>query len=263
MKIYKFLLAFLSTFIFFSIIETPLTIEASNNIFDVYYYIDEESNKLYCQKDGVSTEVYLEYTFEYFYVSYDKVFAHAKDKQENEYDIILSAKDEIDFNSEQALISLASVSGSSNETTVYEYLKNTMGINTAAACGVLSNIKSESSFNPNALGDNGTSYGICQWHNSRWTKLQDFCNNNGYNWRTLEGQLHYLEYELKYSYPSVWNKLISVENSSSGAYEAGWYWCYYFEIPANRDTVSVNRGNYAKNTYWEYYKDVAPPQTHG
>jgi hypothetical protein len=259
MKFYRFLAIFLSAFISFYIIKIPLTIEASNETSNIYYYIDEENNKLYRQENEVTTEVYSEYDFEYFYVSYDKVFVHAKDVQENEYDVILSDDAEVSFNNEQTQISLSSVSGSDNETTVYEYLKNTMGLNTAAACGVLSNIKSESSFNPNALGDSGTSYGICQWHNSRWTKLQNFCNDNGYDWTTLEGQLHYLEYELKNSYPSVWNKLINVANTSDGAYEAGWYWCYYFEIPANKDTVSVNRGNYAKNTYWEYYKDALTP----
>lgn len=67
------------------------------------------------------------------------------------------------------------------------------------------------------------------------------------------GQLHYLEYELQHSYSSVWNRLHSVDNTADGAYDAGWYWCYYFEIPANKASVSVTRGNYAKNTYWPIY----------
>ena len=50
----------------------------------------------------------------------------------------------------------------------------TMGLNNAAACGVLTNIQCESSFNPEVLGDGGTSYVICQWHNERWTRLQKY-----------------------------------------------------------------------------------------
>ncbi len=145
------------------------------------------------------------------------------------------------------------VYAASNEETVFNYLVKTMGLNEAAACGVLSNIRSESGFRPNALGDNGTSYGICQWHNSRWTNLKNYCNKHGYDWKTLNGQLHFLEYELKNNYKSVYNTLKSVPNTAQGAYDAAYKWCYSYEVPANRAKVSVTRGNYAKNTYWPKY----------
>lgn len=54
----------------------------------------------------------------------------------------------------------ASVTGKAEETEIFEYLTGTMNLNQAAACGILANIQYESGFNPNALGDNGTSYGI-------------------------------------------------------------------------------------------------------
>ena len=143
-----------------------------------------------------------------------------------------------------------------NEETIYSFLKNTMKLNTAAACGVIANIYYESSFNPNSTGDYGTSYGICQWHNSRWDRLRTYCSNNGYNSTTLTGQLNYLNYELKNYYPSVYNYLTSVPNTAQGAYDAAYYWCYYFEIPASRSSVSVTRGNKARNTYWpKYYNE--------
>ena len=47
--------------------------------------------------------------------------------------------------------------------------------------------------------------------------------------------------------------MLDEKNTADGAYDAGWYWCYNFEVPANRETVSVTRGNLAKNTYWEQY----------
>ena len=138
-----------------------------------------------------------------------------------------------------------------------------MGLNTAAACGVLANIYAESGFNPNALGDSGTSYGICQWHSARWTAMKNWCNNNGHNWETLTGQLNYLKFELSannsaylYNGKTIYNYLKSVSNNAQGAYDAGWYWCYYFEVPANKETKSVTRGNTAKNDYWPEYSGV-------
>ena len=160
-----------------------------------------------------------------------------------------------------------SVTGSTNEATVYKFLVNNMGLNSAGACGVMANIQHESGFNPNATGDSGTSYGICQWHNSRWTSMKNWCNENGFDWKTLTGQLNYLKFELSqnnwrylYNGKTIYNYISSVSNNARGAYNAGHYWCYYFEVPANKDTVSVTRGNLAKNTYWKEYGTPAVPK---
>lgn len=153
-----------------------------------------------------------------------------------------------------------------NEQVVYEYLVNTMGLNTAAACGVLANIEKESDFNPNLYGDNGTSYGICQWHNERWTALKNYCNNHGYSWESLTGQLHYLEYELKNEsrFSLVWSTLTSVPNTAQGCYDAAYRWCYSFEVPhyynspyQGYNSESEYRAYYAKNTYWPKYQNAA------
>lgn len=42
------------------------------------------------------------------------------------------------------------VYAASNEQVVFEYLTNTMGLNTAAACGAMANLEKESNFNPHA-----------------------------------------------------------------------------------------------------------------
>ena len=150
---------------------------------------------------------------------------------------------------------LMSVSGSENETIIYDYLIHEMGLNTAAACGVLANIKCESDFNPNQTGDyiNGvyTSYGICQWHNDRLTALQNYTDQ----WETLEGQLDYLNYELNNDpyYSKVLTYLKGVSNDALGCYDAAYYWCYYFETPADTANTAVTRGKLAQNTYWPYY----------
>mgnify|MGYP007128040813 CR=1 FL=1 len=77
----------------------------------------------------------------------------------------------------------------------------------------LPNIQAESSFNPNIYGDSGSSYGICQWHNERFTALKNYTEE----WDTLQGQLEYLHYELKTSYPSLWSSLKSASNDTDGA----------------------------------------------
>lgn len=156
---------------------------------------------------------------------------------------------------------LSSNSESSNTTIVFNYLVDELKMNSAAACGVLANIYYESGFDPHMEGDNNTSYGICQWHADRKTNLINYCKSNNLDYTTLEGQLAFLKYELVNSYSKIYNYMLDEKNTADGAYDAGWYWCYNFEVPANRETVSVTRGNLAKNTYWEQYgkDEIASP----
>lgn len=141
----------------------------------------------------------------------------------------------------------------SNEELIFLFLTKTMKLNTAAACGILSNIRSESTFKPTAYNSGGGSYGICQWTGSRYTRLKTYCTNNNYEHSSLLGQLYFLKYELENHYGSTLEYMRSVSNSASGAYDAGYYYCYHFEVPANRGSVSVKRGNYARDTYWPKY----------
>ena len=156
-----------------------------------------------------------------------------------------------------------------NEKMIFEFLTDKMGLNTAAACGVLANIEQESGFHSDNMEKGytwaqGAGYGICQWTNypresttGRRTELVDWCVENGYDYKTLIGQLEFLKYELD-SNPaftdSVTQKLRSVPDNADGAYQAGYYWCYYFEVPEGYDEgVSETRGENAKNDYWERY----------
>lgn len=144
-------------------------------------------------------------------------------------------------------------SSNSNEERIYSYLISELGMNSAAACGILSNLYCESGFRENALGDNGTSYGICQWHNSRWNNLKAFCDNNGFDWHSLDGQLHFMEYELNGTQSNVLRRMKSVSDDADGAFSAGYDWCYYYEVPANREEKSVTRANLARDSFWPIY----------
>ncbi|MGN0204637.1 MAG: phage tail tip lysozyme [Coprococcus sp.] len=160
-----------------------------------------------------------------------------------------------------ATLSVTSGDAGQNETDIFYFMIEEMDYNQAAACGVLANIYCESGFDPNEEGDNGTSYGICQWHDTsegsgRLTDLKNFCAENGYDYTSLNGQLQFLKYELENSYSSVNKYMKNVKNTEDGAYDAGYYWCYNFEVPANTEETSVSRGNLAKDTYWPEYKSV-------
>ena len=138
----------------------------------------------------------------------------------------------------------------SNEHTIYRFLTGEMGLNRAAAMGVMANIYWESGYKPVINGDSGTSYGICQWHAGRKTNLINWCGDNGLDYTTLDGQLRFLKHELPTRYPSVDKYLRQVENTADGAYDAAYYFCFNFEAPANRTAQSTKRGNYAKDTLW-------------
>ena len=158
---------------------------------------------------------------------------------------------------------IAKVDAASTQQQIFDFCKNQMGMNTAAACGVLANIERESSFNPTAQirDTNGlTSYGLCQWNGPRFTALKNYCASNSYDYTSVIGQLHYLKYELETSESNAYYKIKNVANTSSGAYQAGYNWAKYFERCAQYykevDQYAA-RGNSAQNTYWPMYAQDA------
>ena len=137
-----------------------------------------------------------------------------------------------------------------NTNQIYDYLVKEMGLNHAAACGVLANIQCESNFASTAVGDGGTSYGLCQWHLGRFSALVGFCEANGYNFHSIEGQLAYLKYELETGYTGVYEYIKNVPNTAKGAYDAAYYWCVNFEIPSDTHYNGVVRANLAENEFF-------------
>lgn len=142
---------------------------------------------------------------------------------------------------------------STNEEYCYNYLVRDMGLNTAAAAGLLANFEQESSFNPTLSGDSGSSYGLCQWNKSRKSALINYCTSNGLDYSSLQGQLSYLFYELQNEYPELLATLRSTANNSNGAYNAGYRFCYDFERPTSRESKSQSRGSSASRTYFPKY----------
>ena len=135
------------------------------------------------------------------------------------------------------------------DTAITTYLRRERKLNPAAIHGILANMEYESNFSPTAWGDGGTSYGLCQWHESRCQSLFLFCQKSGYTPDSVIGQMRYLEQELTEDYPALLTYLQTVENSAAGAYNAAWYWCWYYEIPAQREEQAILRGEQALLEY--------------
>ena len=139
------------------------------------------------------------------------------------------------------------------EREVYDFLTEELMLSNAAACGVLANIEHESSFQPTIFGDKGTSYGLCQWHNDRFTALRGYCTALGLDYRTVEGQLAYLKYELGNKYTTLLLSLQAIDDTPDGAYRAAYLWCIQFEKPSNMQVKAAQRGELAQGKYWVRY----------
>ena len=161
-----------------------------------------------------------------------------------------------------ALAAPASASGAGErlavEREVFDYLTNDLALSDAAACGVLANIEHESAFQPTIVGDKGTSYGLCQWHNERYTALRGYCSALGLDYRTVEGQMAYLRYELGNKYTSLLLSLQDIENTPEGAYRAAYLWCIQFERPSNMQVKAAQRGELARSKYWPRDNNYQP-----
>ena len=139
------------------------------------------------------------------------------------------------------------------EREVYAFLTEELKLTTAAACGVLANIEHESSFQPTIYGDQGTSYGLCQWHNERFSALRGYCAALGLSYQTVEGQMAYLKYELGNNYTNLLLTLQAIDNTPEGAYKAAYLWCIQFEKPSNMQQKAAARGELARGKYWARY----------
>lgn len=182
---------------------------------------------------------------------------------------------------------------SAAEDKVYTYLTETLGLNMAAACGIMTNLYAESGMQPNNLENTynvlyGLSdaeytkrvnkgrknkgkytsgfgktryftrdycgYGICQWTSlGRRTGLLKAAVKKDVSIANLKMQLAFMKGELKKSYPQVWATVTHVPNDAQGAYLAAAHFCASYEIPRNPNGTAVARGKSALNTYWKQY----------
>ena len=168
-----------------------------------------------------------------------------------------------------------------NTKAIYRYLTQNMGLNTAAACGVMTNINAESAMSPINLQNTYNSsielsdseytsrvdsgkytkftsdsagYGLCQWTSSgRKSNLLNYARSRNTSIGDLTMQMEFLEKELTTSYNSVYVTLKNVPNTSAGAYIAAAEMCMCYEIPANTVATAASRGKTCLSNYWKQY----------
>ena len=115
----------------------------------------------------------------------------------------------------------ATSSGSLTDQELYDYLIS-KGFDSNQALGIVANVSRESGFRVGIIGDNGSSGGLFQWHNDRFTLMR----KNVPNWKTnWKGQVDYAlleDYGPKY-----------IKNSYSSAKQASDDWLIKWERPAD------------------------------
>lgn len=130
------------------------------------------------------------------------------------------------------------------------FFMSEVGMTKAAAIGLLANIMCESSFNPHAVGDANTSYGLCQWHDSRWKGLVEFCEAQGYDWNSYEGQLQFLKFDMTARYDYLRRMMNTCYKNAEGADQAAQLFCLQFECPAAMEEAAKYRGFVASSWFF-------------
>lgn len=118
------------------------------------------------------------------------------------------------------------------------------GLTRAQAAGIAGNLLHESGFSPTAVGDNGTSFGVAQWHLGRGDAMKRWTVANGYSSTSFRGQLEFLWHELNNNERYAMGKL----RATTTPYDAGMAFCRYFERPAY---INPARGQAAERFFRE------------
>ena len=129
---------------------------------------------------------------------------------------------------------------------IAEFLRAGLSVNDAALAGILANLQGESGFNPHKVGDGGEAYGICQWQGPRLDQMVKYCEENSLSPVSLEGQLSFLVCDLINNYIYAYDQIRLCEDSESGALQATYNFCAYYEVPADPGAESVEREEWAK-----------------
>ena len=158
-------------------------------------------------------------------------------------------------------------SGASDQDIIWSFLRLN-GFSAAAAAGIMGNWERESGNHPdvNEIGGYG-GYGLAQWTNTgsgsaaRKTNLINWCNSNGYDYRSLEGQLNYFLHEFSQSYYA--SNLGASYKALTDVWTATDRFLTYFEGCTVRNaTVAWDVRINAAYMYYNKYKDyVQVPST--
>ena len=117
-----------------------------------------------------------------------------------------------------------------------------MGWTSAQAAGIAANLGTESGFNPAAVGDGGSAYGIGQWHEDRQKAFEKWA---GHSMRgsSLDEQLKFVNYELTQGNErAAGDRLRGTRTASDAAGVVS----QYYERPADTAGEMARRGALAE-----------------
>lgn len=130
------------------------------------------------------------------------------------------------------------------------------GWSKAAASGIVGNLVQESGLRTDAVGDDGTSGGLAQWHNERWEALKRYAAEQGKDWTDIDAQIDYLDYELRTNERCAGDRLRTAQDAA----EAASIFMREFERP---DILSANEDGRAANAMVIYNKDKESAEDSG
>lgn len=130
--------------------------------------------------------------------------------------------------------------GTKEEQAAMAYFQ-AQGWSREQAAGLAANIKRESAFRPDAVGDNGKAYGIAQWHPDRQAEFQKRFGKP-IQGSTLEEQMAFMHYELTQGNE---RKAGNILRGTSSAAEAAAAVSKHYERPADREGEAAKRGQMA------------------
>jgi hypothetical protein len=109
------------------------------------------------------------------------------------------------------------------------------------AAGIVANLNHESSLNAGAVGDNGSAFGIAQWHQDRQAAFAQWAGHDIRQSNLME-QLRFVDYELRHGAERRAGALL---NAATNANQAGEIVSRYYERPAASDIEAARRGSMA------------------
>lgn len=130
--------------------------------------------------------------------------------------------------------------GAKEEQAAMAYFQ-AQGWSREQAAGLAANIKRESAFRPDAVGDNGKAYGIGQWHPDRQAEFKKKFGKD-IQGSTLEEQMAFMHYELTQGNERKAGNLLK---GAAGADEAAAIVSKHYERPADREGEAAKRGQMA------------------
>lgn len=130
--------------------------------------------------------------------------------------------------------------GTKEEQAAMAYFQ-AQGWSREQAAGLAANIKRESAFRPDAVGDNGKAYGIAQWHPDRQAEFKKKFGKD-IQGSSMEEQMAFMHYELTQGNE---RKAGNILRGTSSAAEAAAAVSSHYERPADKTGEAAKRGQLA------------------